>query len=220
MTTSFNFSIRRALAESWRIYVRHAVFFSCIALVLLILNVFARNSDHAWMRVLIAIVAIIWSYVWLSVSLAAVDGKEELLQVNKLERHLPSGRDFLKLIGIGIVTSIFIALGFIALIIPGFYFLCRLAFANLAFVDKKGSVIEPIRRSWHLVKGKIFWTVFLVMLIVLVLIVGGALLFVVGMLITYPIAMILHAKLYRALVAYHDAIPVSEEPKVAEVVAQ
>jgi uncharacterized membrane protein len=153
--------------------------------------------------IVVIIAAVLWSYVWISVSLAAADGKHAILNFKSLSTHMPNIKEFLMIVLIGVVVGITVSIGFILLIIPGIYFITRLAFANIAYVDRQGSLKESLSYSWHLVKGKIFWTVFLVLIIEVVLVLLGEVTLMVGLLITYPIAMLLVAKLYRALTIYH-----------------
>jgi uncharacterized membrane protein len=91
----------------------------------------------------------------------------------------------------------------VLLIIPGLYFLTRLAFANIAYVDRQQSVKKSLSYSWHLVKGKIFWTVFLVLIIEICLIMLGTITLMIGLLLTSPLAMLLVVHLYRALTIFH-----------------
>jgi uncharacterized membrane protein len=201
---AFNFSIRTALKQSWQSFARHPLFFGGLAFVMIIFNLF--TSQHHENPVLLAIViiaAILWSYVWISVSLAAADGKEALLNYKSLSVHMPTVRQFFMIVIIGIIVAIIVGVGFILLIIPGIYFMTRLLFANISFVDKQGSIKKSLEHSWHLVRGSIFWTVFLVLIIEIVLIVIGLLTLTIGLLITYPLALLLVTRLYRALDIYH-----------------
>jgi len=196
----FTFSIRTALKDSWNLFIKHWFFFGGIAGVLIILNLFSWDHTHSvGLLIVVIVAAIIWSYVSLTASLAAVDGKEDQLKFSALATYMPTFRQFLMFTAIGIVGGVIIAIGFVLLIIPGVYFMTRLSFANYAFVDRQQGLKKSLEYSWHLVKGKIFWTVFLVLLIQIALLVIGPLLFFVGALVAYPVATLLVAHLYRAL---------------------
>lgn len=148
---------------------------------------------------------IVWSFVWIKISLAVVRGGESTLTFASLRNMLPTGTQFLKLIGVGLLTGIIVLGGFVALIIPGVYFMARLAFVNLSFVDKNLGVAASIKYSWHLVSGERFWTVLLVLIVALVLIVIGALTYGIALVVLYPLAMLLIAHLYKALDEFHLA---------------
>lgn len=201
----FHFSIRTALRQSWHVVITHAWFFITLSVINLILNVVDRSSSNPIITVLVVIAAIVWSYVGFSVSLAAVDGKHDQLNIKSLQQHLPTFRNVLKLVAVGIVVGLITLLGFVALIIPGIYFMIRLSFSNLAYVDHKGGIMEAVRFSWHIVTTKVFWTVFATIAVMIGLMIAGAIVFFVGLFIAYPVAMILQAKLYRALSEYHSA---------------
>jgi hypothetical protein len=213
---TFNFSIRTALKQSWQSFRQHPLFFAGMAFVMIIFNFFLNYHRHNYVLVaLVVIASIVWSYVWISTSLAAIDGKDAILNYKALSIHLPTVRQFFMLVIIGVIVGLITAAGFILLIIPGIYFMTRLAFANISYVDRQGSVKASLNHSWHLVKGRVFWTVLLVVIVEIALIVIGTLLFGVGLLITYPIAMLLIAHLYRSLDIYHRTVV----KEVHEVVA-
>lgn len=196
---NFTFSIRQSLRESWTLFKAHPWFFIGMSLVVAILNIATGDKSPTIIVVLATIASIVMSYVWLSISLAAVDGKVELLRFSALHAHIPSVRQFFFLIMVGLATGFFALLGLVALIIPGIYIMIRLMFTSLAYVDRKEGVMQTLRYSWHLVEGKKFWTVFLTGLVSFGLIILGVALLGVGFLVLYPIAGLLVAKLYRAL---------------------
>lgn len=199
----FTFSIGTALKQSWQSFARHPLFFGGLAFVMIIFNLFTSTHHQVWLLAIVIIAAILWSYVWISVALAAVDGKEAILNFKSLSVHMPTARQFFMIVAIGITVAVIAAVGLVLLIIPGIYFLTRLAFATISFVDHQGSVKKSLEHSWHLVQGKIFWTVLLVLLIEIVLIIVGSIPLMIGLLVTYPLSMLLIVRLYRALDVYH-----------------
>lgn len=203
----FNFSIRTALKDSWQLFIKHAGFFIGLAFVMIIFSAFShthhsRGPLDVVLTVVVVIATILWSYVWISAALAAVDGKEAVLNFKSLSVHMPTIKQFFMLIFVGIIAGLIIAVGFVLLIIPGIYFLMRLTFATTSYVDRQGSIKQSLEYSWHLVKGTIFWTVFLVLIIEVVLMILGAIT-IIGSLVTYPIALLLMTHLYRALTIHH-----------------
>jgi uncharacterized membrane protein len=65
-----------------------------------------------------------------------------------------------------------------------------------------------------MVSGDSFWTVLLVLLICVTGVILGTVLFGVGIIITYPVVMLLIARLYRALDDFYVAKLASKEPIV------
>lgn len=102
------------------------------------------------------------------------------------------------MIGIGIAGGVLVLCGTILLVIPGIYIAVRLSVANLAYLDRHDGVEASLRYSWNITKGK-WWTVFLTGLVVVALYIVGVFALGIGLLITYPIASILMAKLYYVL---------------------
>ncbi|MDB5255039.1 MAG: hypothetical protein JWL92_415 [Candidatus Nomurabacteria bacterium] len=209
---TFTFSIRTALKKAWGLFAKHPYFFMGLALVMAILSAFSHTREgHGTpssiaLFVLVMIASVIWSYVWISATLAAVDGHSDLLNFRFISQHMPSLRQFFTLIGVGLLVGIIVAAGFILLIIPGFYFLVRLVFANTAYVDRQQGVRASLKYSWHLVQGKIYWTVFLVLLLEIGLFILGTIPFMIGLLVTYPLGMLLMTILYRDLTVYQKSL--------------
>ncbi len=204
----FTFSIRTALQKSWDLYTKHLVFFIGLSFVMVLFSLFsngyhAHNIIDALPTVVVVIATILWTYVWIHAALAAVDGKADVLNFRSIAVHLPTVRQFFMLVAIGILVGLIVAVGCILLIIPGIYFLIRLSFANTAYIDHQLSIRKSLQYSWDLVKGSIFWTVFLTLIVEVALIILGSIPAMLGLLITYPIAILMMAHLYRALSDYH-----------------
>lgn len=205
---SFTFSVRTALKKSWNLFAARPQFFMVLAFVMVVFSAFSDSKKggdplNIALTALVVIASILWSYVWISVSLAAVDGRNDVLNLRSISKHMPSVRQFFALIGVGICVGIVVILGFVLLIIPGIYLLVRLSFSNTALVDREQGVVASMKYSWGLVKGKIFWTVLIVFFVQLMLFVVGTIPFMIGLLITYPIGMLLMTTLYRDLTVFH-----------------
>lgn len=202
---NFDFPVRKNLRELWVIYKTHWAVFVWLALGTLALNSIPTSIDalhgvfYLFGTLCLAIIALVWSFLWVRVSLAVAEGEENTLHLGAIKKMLPSGTQLLGLVAIGVLTGAAILIGFVAFIVPGIYVLTRLAFVNLAFVDKKLSPLAAIKYSWRLVTGEKFWTVLLVLIVSMGLIIGGFLLFGIGLVVTYPLAMMLIARLYKAL---------------------
>lgn len=206
----FDFSIKEAIKKAWALFIMHPWFFAILSLVMLILNISSRGSRNIILEIVVVVAAVVWSYVWLSASLAAVDGHHDILKFSQLKQHFPSFGMLVKLICVGLLTALIVLVGLVLLIIPGIYFLTRLSFANLSLVDRKGSIRQSMRYSWYLVKGDVFWTVFLTLIISIAMIFIAALT-VVGLFVVYPIALMMIAQLYRAL-SKREQVAVVEQP--------
>lgn len=194
------FSIKQAIKESWEIFKNKPVFFMTLSFIFVIINTLADTvmKDNIVFAVSSTIFIFVFSYIWLSISLYAVDGKVDELELSKIKNHFPTLRNLGYIILIAIITIVAIACGLILLIIPGIYAMIKLSFGNLSYVDRKGSAMDSVKYSWHITKGY-FWTVLLTIFVVTLLAVLGMLAFGIGVLITYPLSLLLMTKLYRYL---------------------
>ncbi len=216
----FKFSIRNAVKEAWGLFKKHAWFFIAIAAVGMVLNFLGTGErTPGIVSVILGIAAFIWSIVVMKLSLAAADGKEEMFSFSKIQSLLPGWRQALGLIGVGLLVGLFFICGLILLIIPGIWVAFRLSLSNLAYLDKGEGVRKAVRSSWNMTKGGVFWTTVLVGLTAGLLYIVGLVLFGVGILVTYPIAMILMAKFYRALTIHHGHATANVVVQPVEIVA-
>lgn len=216
----FTFSIRETLKSSWALFKKHVWFFVGIAAVSVVLNFIGGGKHVPFVIEFILMVAtFLWSIIVMKFSLAAADNKEELLSFKSVQAMLPSWQQFLGMLGVAIMTALLVLGGFILLIIPGIWIAFRLSVSNLAYLDKGQGVMKSLRTSWDMTKGSIFWTVVLVGIVSGALYLVGILLFGVGILVTYPLAMLLMAKFYRALTVHHGHSASTVVVQPAEIVA-
>lgn len=157
------------------------------------------GDEYILLQIVAMILSLVFSYIWLSVSLAAVDAKHDLLSFRALGKHLPTLRQVILLIEVAILTTLIVIGGLFLLIIPGIYFMTRLAFSQLSLIDNKGRAVAAIKDSWRLVTRDVFWTVLLTILVAVCLVIVGMLLFGIGIIVACPLVTLLLAYLYRAL---------------------
>ncbi|MCC7436322.1 hypothetical protein IT402_00380 [Candidatus Nomurabacteria bacterium] len=200
----FTFSIRGTLRESWQLFKRHFWFFVGLSAVSVVIN-FLGAGKHVpvVISLILTVASVVWSIVVIKFALAASDNKEEKFSFKHVQEMLPTWQQALGMIGVGLLSLLFVVAGLVLLIIPGIWVAFRLSLANFAFLDKNNGVRNAVRTSWNLTKGDIFWTTVLVGIVAGGLYLVGFILFGVGILVTYPLAMILMAKFYRALTVFH-----------------
>lgn len=195
---TFTFSIKDATKEAFTIFHRHMGFFAGVALVTILLNIVGDRHTPIVIKILLAIASYVWSIVWFKLSLSAARGNESVFTFGSIRDLLPTWKELFYVAGVGILAGLITLCGLILLIIPGIYVGIRLSFANLAYLDRKEGVQKSVRYSWEITKGK-FWTVLLTGLLVIAMYIVGVIALGIGLLITYPVASILMAKLYTAL---------------------
>lgn len=97
-------------------------------------------------------------------------------------------RYFLPLVLYTVVASLLIMLGFVLLIIPGVYLLVSYTFATLLILDRRLDFWQAMETSRKTVQRHWFG-IFVFLLLLLLLNLGGALLLGVGLLVTIPWSM-------------------------------
>lgn len=97
-----------------------------------------------------------------------------------------------------ILTSIIVGVGLVLLIVPGIFLAVRLGFTHLLIVDKNMDPIEALKKSWEITSGHTL-QLFLLAVVLILLNLGGALLFFVGLLITIPVSFIAMISVYKQL---------------------
>lgn len=201
----FTFSIRGALKESWEIFKKHMWFFVALSAVVVVLNFLGslKNIPFA-VSFILTVVTFVWSIIFIKISLFAADGKEDMLSFSKIQSLLPDWKQAFGLLAVGVLTALLVIGGLVLLIIPGIWIAFRLSLSNIHFIDKGEGIRKSLRASWDMTKGSVFWTTVLVAIIVGLLYIIGFVLFGIGILVTYPLALILAAKFYRAVLAFHS----------------
>ncbi len=99
-----------------------------------------------------------------------------------------------------LLASIIIAVGFVLLIAPGIYFLLRFCMVRFAAVDGV-SIMESLKRSTRMTQG-VRWHLLGFLLVLIGLNILGAILFLVGLLISVPVTMLAFAHIYQKLLPH------------------
>ena len=107
-------------------------------------------------------------------------------------------KNYWNAVGASILVGIIVVIGFIFLIVPGIIFACKLVFVPYLVVDKKMSVIEAIKESWHMTNGHA-GTVFLIGLLAIPIVIAGLICLVVGVIISFMWVSMAVASLYHAV---------------------
>jgi uncharacterized membrane protein len=105
---------------------------------------------------------------------------------------------FWRYLGAYVLTVLAIALGFLALIVPGVILAVGLAFVPFLVIDRGLGPIEAMKESWRLTRGHKM-QLFLLVLALIGITLLGLLALVVGVFVALPINMIAFAHAYRTL---------------------
>lgn len=169
-------SIGSVLDEAWTLFTRFFLRFFLIALVvfaainlLYALVVAAITSDNDGAAVALAVLGLATAVIgatWLQGAFVhavqdARDGTFDLSLSQIFSRVAPS---ILPLLGAGLLAGLGIALGFVLLIVPGFFLLTIWSVIAPVVVVERRPVFEAFGRSRELVRGH-GWTVFFIVII-------------------------------------------------------
>lgn len=99
-----------------------------------------------------------------------------------------------------ILYGVIVGIGLFLFIVPGIIWLIKFVFYDYLIVDKELGPLDSMRKSSELTKG-VKWQLFVFFLLVLLVNMGGALIFFVGLLFTIPATSIATVYVYRKLLA-------------------
>lgn len=94
--------------------------------------------------------------------------------------------------------GLLVMIGFILLVIPGIIFLVRFSYYMYFIVDKNMGPVDALTKSWEITKGNTLLLIGFVLALFLINVVG-ALLILIGLLVTIPLSMVSAAYVYRKL---------------------
>ena len=110
----------------------------------------------------------------------------------------------LEFLAVSVLVVLAFLAGLVALVIPGIYALVRLSFAKNAYVDRKEGVIAALRYSWDITRDH-FWLTLWGNVVVAAILLFGLILFFVGLVVAYPVAIVFQSALYRAIASEYQA---------------
>ncbi len=103
-----------------------------------------------------------------------------------------------------IMYAIIVLAGLILFIVPGIIWAIKYGFYKYTLIDEKLDIMDSIRRSGEITRGE-KWNIFFFGIVLVLLNILGALVFLVGLIITVPITMMATAYVYRKLL--HSKTP-------------
>lgn len=195
------FTIGDAIAFGWERFKDNAVPLVVAALIVTAFNglftLYARAAEttfgyFVW-QVLGWTVGTIVGMGWLRVSLKLVDGL-----TFDVGDFFPTGEQLVSYVVASILFSLAVAIGLIALVIPGVAFAVTFAFYGFGIVDKGYEAVESLQRSAELTRGYRLDILYFVLALIMLNIVGF-LMFIVGILVTSGISLIAFGYVYRSL---------------------
>lgn len=194
-----SFSIQQSLTFGWNEFNKRPWFFIGIMLFFFAISGVASylSEQSTFFSVVNIIVTVFtcWLYIGLlHIMFDIVDGRE--VAFNRL--FSATGASLLHYIVVMILSGLAVFAGLILLVVPGIIVGIMLAFSVYVLVDKNRGPIESMKASSALTKGhrtNLFWF-FIVMALINML---GAIVFVVGLLVSVPVTLLAMVYVYRLL---------------------
>lgn len=196
------FSIRAAMSHGWGIFKTNkkllvgATFVLMVAGALLNItrgsfNKHGFSSLIVWAAIIIISIIVKIGYLKMTIKLE----DDEPATMRELYAH---SKLFIKYFLTGILLGLFIGIGFVLLIVPGFYVLVTYGFAPVIVIDEYVTVKEAFRRSERMAAG-VRWKLLGLLIVMIVLNIVGAIPFLLGLLITIPVSTLAYLHVYREL---------------------
>ena len=107
-------------------------------------------------------------------------------------------RNYWNVVLAAFLCNLIIVVGILFLIVPGIILACKLAFVPYLVMDKKIEAIDAIKESWSLTDGYA-WKIFLMVLLVFPIIIGGLLCLLFGVIISFIWINLAFASMYHAV---------------------
>lgn len=117
-------------------------------------------------------------------------------------------RPFISYFIASFLYGIAVTVGLLLLIVPGIFVAIRFQFFPYFMLENGDSSFEALRKSYFLSQNLTF-ELLLFGIVVVVLNILGALLFGIGVILTYPLTTMATAVIYRSLIEESDTIPSS-----------
>ena len=107
-------------------------------------------------------------------------------------------RNYWNVVLAAFLCNLIIVVGILFLIVPGIILACKLAFVPYLVMDEKIDAIDAIKESWSLTDGY-SWKIFLMVLLVLPIVIGGFLCLIFGVIISFIWINLTFASMYHAV---------------------
>lgn len=195
-------NLKEVILFAWGLYKKHVWFLVCCALAIAVIFAITHRVP-----VIETLVSFVIGLGVIAASLTFVRGHMPTLASSFAlfkSYHVP-----VRFILASILFGLIVAIGFIALIIPGIYFMTRLQFYKYILVDDHHvGVIDSLKKSWEMTEGHVIWLLGF-MIVFIAMNIAGALVFGIGLLLTAPLTVIAAAHVYLELHAQMSKVEVA-----------
>lgn len=200
------FSIEEALKFGWHKTRQHSTILFQVLLTLFALNVVQAMVSSVLRHQLIGVLALIAIAiteflvgVGLTLMTLKIAKGEHVKYVDIIPPVQTAWHYFLA----AVLVGLFVVLGLIVLILPGIYLALRFSMVRFRILEKP-DVMGSLTYSGELTAG-IKWKLLGFFIVLVLLNILGAILLMVGLLVTVPVTMIAYAHVYQKLSAHYHS---------------
>jgi len=214
-----NFSPTNIISQAWQLWKNHIVFswkvLGVIFLVTIVFSILDSNGDSALISLLSMAVTLFFELGAFALFLKLIRTGQE----GKIEEILGQKDIYVQALIGNIIYYILMVVGFILLIVPGVYVFVRFMLLPYVFVDQKLGWQEALKEASRLSEGY-RWNLFGFALLLILINFVGALLLLVGLLVSIPVSAIAMAMAYEHIKKENGGVKegVKMKEKVAKVV--
>ena len=214
-----NFSPTNIISQAWQLWKNHIVFswkvLGVIFLVTIVFSILDSNGDSALISLLSMAVTLFFELGAFALFLKLIRTGQE----GKIEEILGQKDIYVQALIGNIIYYILMVVGFILLIVPGVYVFVRFMLLPYVFVDQKLGWQEALKEASRLSEGY-RWNLFGFALLLILINFVGALLLLVGLLVSIPVSAIAMAMAYEHIKKEKGGVKegVKMKEKVAKVV--
>lgn len=200
--------------ENWGVLVPAALAFYAVQFIYNIcVNFVVKDYHPLFLFFLVAsiVLVIIMSLGYIKMALMVHDGQKPVFKdlFSCYDKVFPA-------IGIYILITLAVGLGLVLLIVPGIILALKFYFPYYILVDRDTGVIESMKISSRLTKG-VKLKLLLFSLFCGAIFLAGILACGVGILVAFPVLMLMNVHVYRTLEARSAAAPTQSAPGPAPV---
>lgn len=193
------FSIQESFSFAWKTFTARPWFLIGVALAMFVLvgvtSAILRPSDGG--NIIFTLISVVINiFIDMGLVAFALQAHENVQSVHWKTLWVPS--KFWKYLAANILVGLIVLAGLILLVIPGIIAALGLMFTKYLVIDRNLGPVEALKESWRIAKKHLF-SLFLLILAVLVLNIAGAIALGVGLLVTVPITMLVMVHVYREL---------------------
>jgi uncharacterized membrane protein len=191
------FSIEEAFNKAWGLWKQHKELMTVVAVLTLLVGGIGGGHRHyyepSYIVVLFLALDMFIKLGIIKIGLKVIDGVKT--DWNEMFRH---GNLFISYLFTSIVYGIGVAIGFVFLIIPGFYVMLKYMFAPIIVVDKNVGIMESFKMSAKMTDG-VKWKLLGLIILAILMNILGAIVFFVGLLVSIPVSTLAFLYVYRKL---------------------